>query len=240
MSTESKMHQHKKSPKDIFFLVTTIIGLFADLLGLVTFIGGLWSFGDQISTALRPAFIVISILIIFYGWIGLSWIVYKNTANEQSATFFGGTIVYPLVLIWITAITAPDERMTAVVAAVLPGILVFMLIGMGISHAIAGLDGQTEFRNRQESKSLLDLISEKPLPDLSDTQGDWLVMADCVKRLLVETYPSSKGTTLESIESVDGDRATLTYAHWYDNELYHIALTVTITGQVIDFQRSIY
>ena len=97
MSDQSK--KRKWSLLDIFFLATSILGLVADLIGLATFVGGAWSFGDQVSNTLKPIFLSASILIVFYSWIGLSWTIHRAANNSEAATLLSGLLTFPLFVI---------------------------------------------------------------------------------------------------------------------------------------------
>ena len=124
--------QESLSKLEVFGLVTGVIGLIADTVGLVTFAAGIWGFANgKDSSALGYAlFIMITGLLLVYGWLVLAWIITSRTLKRlpeppvksdlddkaTRSTAGIGLLLAPLAIIWFaitfTGNSAPLQSST--------------------------------------------------------------------------------------------------------------------------------
>lgn len=100
-----------------FGLATGVIGLVADLIGLITFLAGFWQFSSDQSTTTQMPFIFQALmgLSIFYGWFVISWVLVrrnfvmrdtKHHVDLPTMSTVGGVgfLIFPIFVCWLVVI----------------------------------------------------------------------------------------------------------------------------------------
>ncbi len=105
-----------------FALATGIIGLTVDVIGLTTFLAGIWNPESMNSTSseLPVIYQVIFGLTTIYGWLSISWILVRRAFVNRESTkkdfpntvlrvaIGVGILVLPLAMAWWTAVAQGD------------------------------------------------------------------------------------------------------------------------------------
>jgi hypothetical protein len=233
-----ELSKPKLSGWDNFFKISAIFGLLVDGISLVTFVTGIWSIDVKANETQVVMFLVVSILVIFYVWVGLSWSIAKSTGRPEASTSLVGLLTYPLFVVWAVAVSMTLSQETAIgaVVAVIPGLVVYFGIGAVISSVITEFIDNSSLHERRH-EGIFKLVHENPPPDIADSSYDWLLMADYLNRVLIESYANSEGTSLESIETIEDGIADLTFTQFENGEMWHIAVRMTATGKIIAYNR---
>lgn len=102
-----------------FGLISGIIGLVSDLIALTTFVLGYWqpATSNQTNGGMPAILIVVTGLLIFYGWVVISWVLTRRKyliqkrrrqkklfESSGDAVLGVGIFVAPIYLLWIIAI----------------------------------------------------------------------------------------------------------------------------------------
>jgi hypothetical protein len=123
-----------------FQLPIIILGLAADVISILTFIGGLWGFGEeQVDPALKPVFLGITGFVIICGWIGLTWVIAKSRGRADAATVLAGIVCYMLAWMWLLAAIRElpsDIRKEIIKISVTLGTILYVGLGTLIGWAI--------------------------------------------------------------------------------------------------------
>jgi hypothetical protein len=120
--SQQAVEEHNKKGRwllsniEAFSLATGIIGLVVDTISLVSFAVGAWRFGngDNSGTSGRALFVLITGLVLVYGWLMSAWMITRQALNrvpsapyEKSlddtaarSTVGIGLILAPLAVIW--------------------------------------------------------------------------------------------------------------------------------------------
>jgi hypothetical protein len=135
-----------------FGLISSIIGLIADCVALITFMVGLWSLGssESIAPSKLGLFFAVTALVLLYGWVALAWIfarlglsrlpekkrgakVLDNFIARSTASI--GILIFPLGVIWTVAITKASMYPEST-----EGVEVFAVFVMGFVYLFIFLD----------------------------------------------------------------------------------------------------
>lgn len=124
-------------------LISGIIGLITDGIALITFIANVW--GVEIHKSPSPGikvFYITSGLIIFYGWLTLSWILARRGLNfiplEQRRKNLNeivqrdvigiGLVLSPLYIVWLIAMVPQAEVITIAIVLGYPAATGFVYL----------------------------------------------------------------------------------------------------------------
>lgn len=136
---------------DKFTLITGVIGLIADIIGIFVF---LFTFSNREGLKFDNTLLLNILLfwfLITYGWFLIGWFFYqqskkKERLNDDVVFKIGGVgiLMLPLSIAWITMILS---NYMYVVFAILLGfaiaLILELVVGFGILYAILGLSGNS-------------------------------------------------------------------------------------------------
>lgn len=140
-----------------FGLISSIIGLIADCIALITFMIGLWGLGssESIAPSKLDLFFAVTALVLLYGWVALAWILArrglsrlpeKKRGEEALGSFVArstasvGILTFPLGAVWTVAATKasifPESTEGMEIGAVYMTGVIYLFLIMGIYAAL--------------------------------------------------------------------------------------------------------